>query len=174
MELMGGASRLARSFPVSGGELSELAAQTAWRAKGAGMDTNDMKTSSAQIDLFDDAPGYREANEEQERSDRQARPEKERADREAAAARAEAERIEAETGAKAASAERTELLERTRELIRTKTLACVGKEADLVMSAEGSDCGIASVSIGTSGAEIGDAFGGEKESGGGREAGSDT
>ena len=42
------------------------------------------------------------------------------------------------------------------------------------LSHEGSDCGIANVNIGTSGAEIGGAFGGEKETGGGREAGSDS
>jgi len=42
------------------------------------------------------------------------------------------------------------------------------------LSAEGSDCGIANVNIGTSGAEIGGAFGGEKETGGGRESGSDA
>ena len=42
------------------------------------------------------------------------------------------------------------------------------------LSARGSDCGIANVNIGTSGAEIGAAFGGEKETGGGREAGSDS
>jgi aldehyde dehydrogenase (NAD+) len=42
------------------------------------------------------------------------------------------------------------------------------------LSAEGSDCGIANVNIGTSGAEIGGAFGGEKDTGGGREAGSDA
>jgi aldehyde dehydrogenase (NAD+) len=47
-------------------------------------------------------------------------------------------------------------------------------EAELYLSAEGSDCGIANVNIGTSGAEIGGAFGGEKETGGGREAGSDA
>lgn len=47
-------------------------------------------------------------------------------------------------------------------------------EAELFMSASGSDCGIANVNIGTSGAEIGGAFGGEKETGGGREAGSDS
>ena len=41
-------------------------------------------------------------------------------------------------------------------------------------SASGSDCGIANVNIGTSGAEIGGAFGGEKETGGGRESGSDS
>ncbi|HNX50653.1 MAG TPA: aldehyde dehydrogenase family protein [Thermoanaerobaculaceae bacterium] len=46
--------------------------------------------------------------------------------------------------------------------------------ADRFLSAEGSDCGIANVNIGTSGAEIGGAFGGEKETGGGREAGSDS
>lgn len=47
-------------------------------------------------------------------------------------------------------------------------------EAELFLSAEGSDCGIANVNIGTSGAEIGGAFGGEKQTGGGREAGSDS
>lgn len=48
------------------------------------------------------------------------------------------------------------------------------KEAELFMSSIGSDCGIANVNIGTSGAEIGGAFGGEKETGGGRESGSDS
>ena len=48
------------------------------------------------------------------------------------------------------------------------------KEAELFMSAVGSDCGIANVNIGPSGAEIGGAFGGEKETGGGRESGSDS
>jgi aldehyde dehydrogenase (NAD+) len=47
-------------------------------------------------------------------------------------------------------------------------------EAETFLSAEGSDCGIANVNIGTSGAEIGGAFGGEKATGGGREAGSDS
>lgn len=47
-------------------------------------------------------------------------------------------------------------------------------EAELFMSTSGSDCGIANVNIGPSGAEIGGAFGGEKETGGGREAGSDS
>lgn len=47
-------------------------------------------------------------------------------------------------------------------------------EAELFVSAEGSDCGIVNVNIGTSGAEIGGAFGGEKETGGGRESGSDA
>src|SRR5690606_37248527 len=46
------------------------------------------------------------------------------------------------------------------------------REAELFLSARGSDCGIANVNIGTSGAEIGGAFGGEKETGGGRESGS--
>jgi aldehyde dehydrogenase (NAD+) len=46
--------------------------------------------------------------------------------------------------------------------------------SELFLSAEGSDCGIANVNIGTSGAEIGGAFGGEKETGGGRESGSDA
>lgn len=48
------------------------------------------------------------------------------------------------------------------------------REAELFLSAKGSDCGIANVNIGTSGAEIGGAFGGEKETGGGRESGSDA
>jgi aldehyde dehydrogenase (NAD+) len=47
-------------------------------------------------------------------------------------------------------------------------------EAERFMSADGSDCGIVNVNIGTSGAEIGGAFGGEKETGGGRESGSDA
>lgn len=48
------------------------------------------------------------------------------------------------------------------------------REAEQFLSHEGSDCGIANVNIGTSGAEIGGAFGGEKETGGGRESGSDA
>ena len=48
------------------------------------------------------------------------------------------------------------------------------REAELFMSSRGSDCGIANVNIGPSGAEIGGAFGGEKETGGGRESGSDA
>ena len=48
------------------------------------------------------------------------------------------------------------------------------KAAEAFLSAAGSDCGIANVNIGTSGAEIGGAFGGEKETGGGRESGSDA
>jgi aldehyde dehydrogenase (NAD+) len=48
------------------------------------------------------------------------------------------------------------------------------RQAELFLSAGGSDCGIANVNIGTSGAEIGGAFGGEKETGGGRESGSDA
>ena len=47
-------------------------------------------------------------------------------------------------------------------------------EAERFLSQAGSDCGIANVNIGTSGAEIGGAFGGEKETGGGRESGSDS
>ena len=54
--------------------------------------------------------------------------------------------------------------------LMTQSLA----EAELFLSAEGSDCGIANVNIGPSGAEIGGAFGGEKETGGGRESGSDA
>ena len=54
--------------------------------------------------------------------------------------------------------------------IMTKNL----REAERFLSVSGSDCGIANVNIGTSGAEIGGAFGGEKETGGGRESGSDA
>ena len=48
------------------------------------------------------------------------------------------------------------------------------RAAETFLGARGSDCGIANVNIGTSGAEIGGAFGGEKDTGGGREAGSDA
>ena len=48
------------------------------------------------------------------------------------------------------------------------------REQEAFLSHAGSDCGIANVNIGTSGAEIGGAFGGEKETGGGRESGSDA
>src|SRR5690606_495346 len=48
------------------------------------------------------------------------------------------------------------------------------REAEAFLASAGSDCGIANVNIGTSGAEIGGAFGGEKETGGGRESGSDA
>jgi aldehyde dehydrogenase (NAD+) len=48
------------------------------------------------------------------------------------------------------------------------------REAETFVSATGSDCGIANVNIGPSGAEIGGAFGGEKDTGGGRESGSDA
>ena len=48
------------------------------------------------------------------------------------------------------------------------------REAEFFLSGEGSDCGIANVNIGPSGAEIGGAFGGEKDTGGGRESGSDS
>jgi aldehyde dehydrogenase (NAD+) len=48
------------------------------------------------------------------------------------------------------------------------------RKAEEFLSPKGSDCGIANVNIGTSGAEIGGAFGGEKETGGGRESGSDS
>jgi aldehyde dehydrogenase (NAD+) len=48
------------------------------------------------------------------------------------------------------------------------------REAETFLSHLGSDCGIANINIGTSGAEIGGAFGGEKDTGGGRESGSDS
>ncbi|MCV9937715.1 hypothetical protein OIU35_15275 [Boseaceae bacterium BT-24-1] len=70
----------------------------------------------------------RQAAEERARAERQAQQERERAEREAAAARAEAQRLEAETRARVARVEKLELLEKTRDLIRTKTLACIGKE----------------------------------------------
>ena len=54
--------------------------------------------------------------------------------------------------------------------IFTRDLSC----SEAFLSQAGSDCGIANVNIGTSGAEIGGAFGGEKETGGGRESGSDA
>jgi len=47
-------------------------------------------------------------------------------------------------------------------------------ESEVFLSHQGSDCGIANINIGTSGAEIGSAFGGEKDTGGGREAGSEA
>ncbi len=55
---------------------------------------------------------------------------------------------------------------------RSSRRTCASGEA--FVAATGSDCGIANVNLGTSGAEIGGAFGGEKETGGGREAGSDA
>ena len=55
---------------------------------------------------------------------------------------------------------------------RSSPTACSTRKRFL--SATGSDCGIANVNIGTSGAEIGGAFGGEKDTGGGRESGSDS
>jgi aldehyde dehydrogenase (NAD+) len=48
------------------------------------------------------------------------------------------------------------------------------REAERFVAVDGSDCGIANINIGHSGAEIGGAFGGEKETGGGRESGSDS
>ena len=48
------------------------------------------------------------------------------------------------------------------------------QHAEMYLSAAGSDCGIANINLGTSGAEIGGAFGGEKDTGGGRESGSDS
>lgn len=70
------------------------------------------------------------------------------------------------------------------EAIRLQNNVCQGlssalftndlKSTELFLSASGSDCGIANINIGTSGAEIGGAFGGEKTTGGGREAGSDS
>jgi len=61
-----------------------------------------------------------------------------------------------------------------RQGLSSSIFTCDQAEAEIFLSAEGSDCGIVNVNIGTSGAEIGGAFGGEKETGGGRESGSDA
>lgn len=58
--------------------------------------------------------------------------------------------------------------------LSSSIFTCDMREAEIFLSHMGSDCGIANVNIGTSGAEIGGAFGGEKETGGGRESGSDS
>ncbi len=58
--------------------------------------------------------------------------------------------------------------------LSSSLFTCDLREAERFLGAAGSDCGIANVNIGPSGAEIGGAFGGEKETGGGREAGSDA
>ena len=58
--------------------------------------------------------------------------------------------------------------------LSSSIFTCNQQEAERFLAADGSDCGIANVNIGTSGAEIGGAFGGEKETGGGRESGSDA
>jgi aldehyde dehydrogenase (NAD+) len=58
--------------------------------------------------------------------------------------------------------------------LSSSILATDIREIEQFLSAAGSDCGIANVNMGTSGAEIGGAFGGEKETGGGRESGSDS
>ena len=63
---------------------------------------------------------------------------------------------------------------RCRRACRRRIFTLDLREAEQFMSATGTDCGIANVNIGPSGAEIGGAFGGEKETGGGREAGSDA
>ena len=75
---------------------------------------------------------------------------------------------------------RTQILEDAIELqnsVKQGLSSCIFtndfRESELFLSS-GSDCGIANVNIGTSGAEIGGAFGGEKETGGGRESGSDS
>ena len=62
---------------------------------------------------------------------------------------------------------------RCRRAFRRRSSPLDVREAERFMAADGSDCGIANVNIGTSGAEIGGAFGGEKQTGGGRESGSD-
>jgi len=69
-----------------------------------------------------------------------------------------------------AIAQQNDVVQGLSSAIMTNTL----RDAERFLSAAGSDCGIANVNIGTSGAEIGGAFGGEKETGGGRESGSDA
>jgi aldehyde dehydrogenase (NAD+) len=58
--------------------------------------------------------------------------------------------------------------------LSSSIFTCDAREAERFLAADGSDCGIVNVNIGTSGAEIGGAFGGEKSTGGGRESGSDA
>jgi len=70
--------------------------------------------------------------------------------------------------------EAVELHNAARHGLSSAVFTCDLREAEGFVSAEGSDCGIANVNVGPSGAEIGGAFGGEKETGGGREAGSDA
>jgi aldehyde dehydrogenase (NAD+) len=67
-----------------------------------------------------------------------------------------------------------ELLQDVPQGLSSSILTNTLREAEMFLSARGSDCGIANVNMGTSGAEIGGAFGGEKETGGGRESGSDS
>jgi aldehyde dehydrogenase (NAD+) len=70
--------------------------------------------------------------------------------------------------------EALELLQDVPQGLSSSILTSNLREAEVFLSARGSDCGIANVNMGTSGAEIGGAFGGEKETGGGRESGSDS
>jgi len=67
-----------------------------------------------------------------------------------------------------------ELLQDLPQGLSSSILTNTLREAEIFLSARGSDCGIANVNMGTGGAEIGGAFGGEKETGGGRESGSDS
>ena len=69
---------------------------------------------------------------------------------------------------------RPDTFKKTPQLSITPSSRTILREAETFLSANGSDCGIANVNIGTSGAEIGGAFGGEKDTGGGRESGSDA
>ena len=71
-------------------------------------------------------------------------------------------------------AQAIELQNDVRQGLSSATFTNDAREAELFISPSGSDCGIANVNIGTSGAEIGGAFGGEKDTGGGRESGSDA
>ena len=70
--------------------------------------------------------------------------------------------------------EALELLQDVPQGLSSSILTSNLRETEVFLSARGSDCGIANVNMGTSGAEIGGAFGGEKETGGGRESGSDS
>lgn len=70
--------------------------------------------------------------------------------------------------------EAIEIQNKVRQGLSSSVITNNLQEAEFFMSSEGSDCGIANINIGTSGAEIGGAFGGEKETGGGRESGSDA
>jgi aldehyde dehydrogenase (NAD+) len=80
----------------------------------------------------------------------------------------------ADSGASAALAEAISLQNDVAQGLSSSVFTLNLREAEEFLAATGSDCGIANVNIGPSGAEIGGAFGGEKETGGGRESGSDS
>jgi hypothetical protein len=88
----------------------------------------------------DRAAAERVASDARAQGERQVAEERARAERAAGAARAEAERIEAETRSRTARAEKLDLLNKTRDLIRTKALACIGKEgATMLLTDEKAD-----------------------------------